>query len=114
MYDISNQIFVLLYQRFWSFVLLVQEDGRASVGTAGAACCSIKDRTKYKKWGRPSIRRWSGPWREIQCGVSAASEGGNYATAKYASRQRKERRTLDTEDKHKYKYINNMQLVRMS
>ena len=76
MYDISNQIFVLLYQRFWSFVLLVQEDGRASVGTAGAACCSIKDRTQYKKWGRPSIRRWSGPWREIQCGVSAASEGG--------------------------------------
>ena len=40
--------------------------------------------------------------------------GGNYATAKYASRQRKERRTLDTEDKHKYKYINNTQLVRMS
>ena len=54
MWDISNQIFVLLYQRFWSFVLLVQEDGRASVGTAGAACCSIKDRTQYKKWGRPS------------------------------------------------------------
>ena len=84
------------------------------IGTLGTACCSIKDRTKYKKWGRPSIRRWSGPWREIQCGVSAASERGNYATAKYASRQRKERRTLDTEDKHKYKYINNTQLVRMS
>ena len=111
MYDISNQIFVLLYQRFWSFVLLVQEDGRASVGTAGAACCSIKDRTQYKKWGRPSIRRaleGNSVW--CVCG----ERGGNYATAKYASRQRKERRTLDTEDKHKYKYINNTQLVRMS
>ena len=63
--------------------------------------------------GASQYRR-SGPWREIQCGVCAGSEGGNYATAKYASRQRKERLILDTEDKHKYKYINNMQLVRMS